>query len=679
MSFVGEPYLIDIFISFCRGDAGSGGDSDLERWSRSFFQELRRELQDHHDLAGVTILFDDGSRPNEGGGQPFDRSEESFEEQASSAAVFVALISPSYLKSDRCLRELRSWREAQENRGAGTRGQILPILMWGHPPSGSENWSEALRGIGLSDIGVIEFFSDGRPQPYGWPGSDGATADRRFFHALLRVVGRIRRALLELRVVEASSMMPNADYPRTEDVEYLETERDPADEARRAEAMSAAQDEARRLGERERQERSREAHAAARPDRSPSGRSPAGVDLLEIRRRTSVRTVGSARPGVREVALESFAPMPAPPPPVFSPSRYEDEPEFAETQDQAVQPRWLEERRGLTRYAVAILLASAAVSFAALYLLTRKGLLGIFGSTGELVPFALGAAMAGGARRRGGSADVEMSAFAPERCCEGNTFLVQVLFHRPDAVDPQPVALRSDPATTLRAQKTLLIPLATGERVQLTISVPGCDLDDENDAVVWRGVTTSAAFPVRVPSGFAADAVAVTVRAFKEGEPIGRVSFTVPVQDTSSAAMRVAGDDARRYSQTFFSYASPDRPVVVRYTHAWSLLRMRFFQDFLSLDPGERWERRLYEEIDRSDLFLLFWSNAASQSEYVRKEAEYALMRQASGQQLEILPVVIEGPPCPAPPASLSAIHFNDRHSYVMRAVMDEAASRASH
>jgi hypothetical protein len=37
---------------------------------------------------------------------------------------------------------------------------------------------------------------------------------------------------------------------------------------------------------------------------------------------------------------------------------------------------------------------------------------------------------------------------------------------------------------------------------------------------------------------------------------------------------------------------------------------------------GERWERRLYKEIDRCHVFVLFWSLAASQSDWVVKEAE---------------------------------------------------------
>jgi hypothetical protein len=47
---------------------------------------------------------------------------------------------------------------------------------------------------------------------------------------------------------------------------------------------------------------------------------------------------------------------------------------------------------------------------------------------------------------------------------------------------------------------------------------------------------------------------------------------------------------------------------------------IRHFHDILSLDPGDRWARRLYDEIDRCDLFMLFWSRAAGRSEWVAKE-----------------------------------------------------------
>jgi hypothetical protein len=49
-------------------------------------------------------------------------------------------------------------------------------------------------------------------------------------------------------------------------------------------------------------------------------------------------------------------------------------------------------------------------------------------------------------------------------------------------------------------------------------------------------------------------------------------------------------------------------------------LQIEFFRDVLGLDPGELWERRLYTEIERHDLFLLFWSRAAKESDWVYKK-----------------------------------------------------------
>ena len=91
----------------------------------------------------------------------------------------------------------------------------------------------------------------------------------------------------------------------------------------------------------------------------------------------------------------------------------------------------------------------------------------------------------------------------------------------------------------------------------------------------------------------------------------------------------------------------------------------RFFQDILSLDPGDRWEKKLYENIGRCDLFLLFWSRAAKESEWVIKEAEYALAHQQKNPNSEpdLVPVVLEQE-VPLPPG-LAAFHFNDRISYL--------------
>ena len=86
----------------------------------------------------------------------------------------------------------------------------------------------------------------------------------------------------------------------------------------------------------------------------------------------------------------------------------------------------------------------------------------------------------------------------------------------------------------------------------------------------------------------------------------------------------------------------------------------------MSLEPGDRWEKKLYENIDRCDLFLLFWSQAAKDSQWVLKEAEYALAHQQknSGSEPDLVPVVLEQNVLPPP--SLSAFHFNDAISYLI-------------
>jgi hypothetical protein len=89
-----------------------------------------------------------------------------------------------------------------------------------------------------------------------------------------------------------------------------------------------------------------------------------------------------------------------------------------------------------------------------------------------------------------------------------------------------------------------------------------------------------------------------------------------------------------------------------------------YFQDILNREPGERWAQRLYERIDESDVFFLFWSTAAKESEWVAKEWRYAL--ENKGDDF-IHPVGLEGPPIPEPPDELKHIHFGDPLLYFIR------------
>ena len=132
------------------------------------------------------------------------------------------------------------------------------------------------------------------------------------------------------------------------------------------------------------------------------------------------------------------------------------------------------------------------------------------------------------------------------------------------------------------------------------------------------------------------------------------------------------------YKQAFISYASPDRPEVLKRVQMLKMAKINFFQDLLTLEPGERWEKSLYEHIDASDVFYLFWSSAAKKSEWVAKELEYALKRKGGNDAVlpEIVPVIIEGPPVVPPPDSLNEFHFNDGLLYFIKA--EEAARQSA-
>ena len=164
-----------------------------------------------------------------------------------------------------------------------------------------------------------------------------------------------------------------------------------------------------------------------------------------------------------------------------------------------------------------------------------------------------------------------------------------------------------------------------------------------------------------------------TVSVTQDSIPIGHVKFKLEVLTAAGAGEAPAaavpvGDGASRYRSAFLSYASEDRAAVIRGAQMLRSVGITFFQDVVDLDPGERWEQRLYAEIERNDLFLLFWSRAAHDSEWVRREARFAL--DCAGDDLErpeIKPIILERPPS-APWPELAHLHFNDALAYFVDA-----------
>lgn len=276
------------------------------------------------------------------------------------------------------------------------------------------------------------------------------------------------------------------------------------------------------------------------------------------------------------------------------------------------------------------------------------------------------------ATRRAADCDpVDCTVFAPSAVKRSATFMVQVFAHRPEQTQAaREMAEEFDSATARRGFASLEAEVRRGAKLTIHLSLPDFRVADPVRSLTWRGRPESVQFAVSVPAQTSRETVIGTVTVSEDGVPLGHVKFKITVAEAGEnlRANISAGEAALRYRQAFISYATQDRAEVLKRVQMLARLNIKFFQDVIDLEPGARWEQQLYRHIDESDVFLLFWSSAAQQSEWVLNEVRYALARKRDDDTLppEIIPVIIEGPPPVAPPPELAHLHFNDYLVYFM-------------
>lgn len=291
---------------------------------------------------------------------------------------------------------------------------------------------------------------------------------------------------------------------------------------------------------------------------------------------------------------------------------------------------------------------------------------------------ASGGKGAGDRKRRGRPAiveEVDSTVYAPIKASPNNSFLVQVFVHLPEhAAALDAIAKAAEPDASKRVGTRLEHPIERGTELLLNLTMPGLEIDEPSQACIWRGEPEAVQFGVTVPAGFKPKDMICTVMVCQNSVPIGRLKFKFSVVADAVAATSLApvlAGNLLRYKQAFICYASADRPEVLKRVQMLNLVKLKFFQDLLTLEPGDVWESRIYRYIDASDVVFLFWSKAASESDWVAKELAYAKSRQAGNDAAppDIVPVIIEGPPPAKPPAQLNYLHFNDRFIYFISAV----------
>ena len=125
MSYVGEPFRHDLFVSYSHGDDGSGG-AYLKPWSAAFTHELERELRaDRRFRTSLSVFRDQDHRPEQSL-DPMAPLTAQLQEQIAGAALLVVLMSPDYLASKWCADERDWWLREVGGPRLSLGGTALP-------------------------------------------------------------------------------------------------------------------------------------------------------------------------------------------------------------------------------------------------------------------------------------------------------------------------------------------------------------------------------------------------------------------------------------------------------------------------------------------------------------------------------------------------------------------------
>lgn len=257
---------------------------------------------------------------------------------------------------------------------------------------------------------------------------------------------------------------------------------------------------------------------------------------------------------------------------------------------------------------------------------------------------------------------VHCTAYAPAKAHRSESFLIEVFAHLQEhATVVDDLVKELNPDLAKRAVKPLNLRVKPKQSIQFLLSIAGWDIDEPSQMLTWWGEPSSVEFWVDVPEDFQASSALAKLNVFVDNVPAGVLKFKIDLVSDAENSSQTAKVEANSYHFAFISYASPDRDEVLRRTQMLQASKISFFQDVLELEPGQRWEQELYKNIEKCDVFFLFWSNASKSSEWVKREWQYALelQKRNPGQSPDIIPVAIERP-IPTPPEELSYLHFNN-------------------
>lgn len=202
MSYVGDPFRHDVFISYTHADADGDGESLHKTWSRSFAEALKDEMRAMPGMGTSFRLFiDQDHRPGQGV-DPMAPLSDQLQQEIAGSAIMAVLVSPHYLQSKWCLQEREWWRDEQTRLKIPFDERMAIARIWPLMPA-EDKWPDMFvdgRGEQLVGFWFYDRAKDPlvEPQPFAWP-EVRKNEPNPFRAALLQMVGSLRLKLKDLK------------------------------------------------------------------------------------------------------------------------------------------------------------------------------------------------------------------------------------------------------------------------------------------------------------------------------------------------------------------------------------------------------------------------------------------------------------------------------------------------
>lgn len=207
--------------------------------------------------------------------------------------------------------------------------------------------------------------------------------------------------------------------------------------------------------------------------------------------------------------------------------------------------------------------------------------------------------------------------------------------------------------------------ISLGKKIKLDVHLhsPDVTIEESEEVLYWNGRYSVCEFIIEVPSDFPKPQIRLTARIYYEQALLQKTTMIVDLSETHQTYRPT---DYKSGSSAFISYAHEDlEKVTGRIQGMW--IRdpdYNLFLDIINMRKSEKFEPRLYAEIEKRDLFYLFWSRNAAASEWVSKELDYALKTKGK-EAIEIIP--LELPDVCPPPKGLEDLNSSNILLYLIK------------